>query len=149
MEVVVDYGACMIDYNRPGGAAGTVVFHDGRDLMGLRVAGSMGHGDFQVPFQLVFTQFFPGIKFITFEYGLDGNKFYPAIIFIGSGQFLKGWEPRPAASGSPVLKKIQVNHLAPVPSKLKRIHRFAVAIDPGIQFYLGGLPTENAVMIAR
>ena len=59
MEVVVDYGACRIDYNRPGGSAGTVVFHDGRDVMGLRIAGGMGHGKLQFPFQLVFAQFFP------------------------------------------------------------------------------------------
>ena len=114
MEVVVGDDACGIDYNRPGSSAGTVVFHGGRDVMVLRIAGVMGHGDFQPPFQLVFAQFLTGINFIAFEHGLDGYKFYPVIICIGSGQFLKGWEPRPAATGSPVLKEIQVNHHPPV-----------------------------------
>ena len=132
VEVIVDYGSGGVDYDRPGGAAGAVVFHDGRDLVGLRIAGGMGHGDFQAPFQLVFTKFFPGIKLIAFEHCLHGNEFNPVIVFIGPGQLLKGWEPRPAASGSPVLKEIQVNHFAPVVANFNRIHRLPIAIDPGV-----------------
>jgi hypothetical protein len=42
------------------------------------------------------------------------EKFNLIYIFESLRQFLKGWEPHPAASGSPVLKKIQKNHLATV-----------------------------------
>ena len=149
MKVVVDYGTFGVDYYRPGGSAGTIILHDGRDIMGLRIAGGMGHGDFQLPFQLVFTQFFPGIKLIAFKNRLDGYKFNPVLFFISLSQFLKGWEPRPAASGSPVLKKIQVNHLAPVIFKPYWIHRFSITIDPAIQFQLRGLQAEDAILIAR
>jgi hypothetical protein len=45
---------------------------------------------------------------------LHRKKFNMIYIFKGLRQFLKGWEPHPAASGSPVLKKIQINHLATV-----------------------------------
>jgi hypothetical protein len=45
---------------------------------------------------------------------LHRDKFNPIFVFIGFCQFLKGWEPHPAASGSPVLKEIQVNHHPPV-----------------------------------
>jgi hypothetical protein len=45
---------------------------------------------------------------------LHREKFNLIYIFKRLCQFLKGWEPHPAATGSPVLKKIQKNHLATI-----------------------------------
>jgi hypothetical protein len=82
--------------------------------MGLWIPGGMGHGDFQVPLQLVLAQLVLGIVVMAFKYRLYREKFNLIYIFESLRQFLKGWEPHPAASGSPVLKKIQKNHLATV-----------------------------------
>ena len=49
--------------------------------MGLRFSGSMGHGDFQVPLQLVFAQFVLGIEVMAFKYGLYREKFNLIYIF--------------------------------------------------------------------
>jgi hypothetical protein len=49
--------------------------------MGLWISGGMGHGDFQVPLQLVFSQFVLGIVFMAFKYGLYREKFDLIYIF--------------------------------------------------------------------
>ena len=82
--------------------------------MGLWISGGMGHGDFQAPLELVFSQFILRVVIIAFKYRLHREKFNLIVVFKGLRYFLKSWEPHPAASGSPVLKKIQINHLAPV-----------------------------------
>ena len=78
------------------------------------ISGCMRHGNFQVPLQLVFAQFVLGIVVITFKHRLHREKFNLIDVLKGLRQFLKGWEPHPAATGSPVLKKIQKDHLATV-----------------------------------
>jgi hypothetical protein len=42
--------------------------------MGLWISGGMGHGDFQVPLQLVFAKFVPGIVVMAFKYRLYCEK---------------------------------------------------------------------------
>ena len=49
--------------------------------MSLWISGSMGHGDFQIPLQLVFTQFVLGIEVMALKYGLDCEKFNLIYIF--------------------------------------------------------------------
>ena len=49
--------------------------------MGLRISGGMGHGDFQVPLQLVFAQFVLGIVVMAFKYCLYREKFDLIYIF--------------------------------------------------------------------
>ena len=82
--------------------------------MGLLISSCMGHGDFQIPLQLVFAQLFLGVETMAFKDRLHRQEFDLILVFKCLCQFLKGWEPQPAAARSPVLKKIQVNYLAPI-----------------------------------
>ena len=82
--------------------------------MSLRVSGGMGHGDIQAPFQLVFAQLSLRVVFMAFKYRLHGKEDDLILVFKGLRYLLKGWEPHPAATGSPILKKIQKNHIATV-----------------------------------
>ena len=81
MKVVVNDPSFGIDQNGPGSATGAVMFHDRRNFMGLWVAGSMGHGYFQVPLQLVFAQFVLGIILMAFKHRLHGQKYDLAFVF--------------------------------------------------------------------
>ena len=51
---------------------------------------------------------------MAFKYRLHREKFNLIDILKSLCQFLKGWEPHPAATRSPVLKKIQKNHFATI-----------------------------------
>ena len=114
MKMIVNNRSLLIDNDRPWSSAGAILSHYSRYFMGLLITGCMGHGDFQTPFQLVFAQFVLGIVVIAFKHGLNREKFYLIYIFKSLRQFLKGWEPHPLATRSPVLKKIQIYDLAPV-----------------------------------
>jgi hypothetical protein len=58
VEMVVDGRSFGIDQNGSGRPTGAVLAHHSRNFMGLWVAGAVGHGDIQTPFQLVFAQLF-------------------------------------------------------------------------------------------
>ena len=51
--------------------------------MGLWVAGGVGHGYFQAPLQLVFSQFILGIVVIAFKHRLHREKFDLIFVFEG------------------------------------------------------------------
>ena len=82
--------------------------------MDFWISGCMSHGDFQVPLKLIFSQFILGIVFMAFKYRLYREKFNLIYILERLCQFLKGREPHPAATRSPILKKIQKNHLTTI-----------------------------------
>ena len=81
VKIVIDHFSLGVDDNRPRGATGAVVFHYCRDVMGIGVAGGMGHGDFQFVFQLIGPQFIPGIEIIAFKNSLHGQKYNPIVFF--------------------------------------------------------------------
>ena len=81
MKLVENDFSFGVDNNLPGCTTGAVFSHNLRNFMGLWISGGMGHGDSQVPLQLVFSQFVLGIIFMAFKYGLYREKFDWIYIF--------------------------------------------------------------------
>lgn len=82
--------------------------------MGLRIAGCMRHGDLQIIFELVFPKLIFRIRTVSFKYRLNSHKLDVIGFFKFLSELFEGWEPNPLTARSPVLKKIKVNHFAPV-----------------------------------
>ena len=67
---------------------------------------------------------------MAFKYGLNTHKHNIIGIFKYLGKLFKGWKPNPLATGSPVLKKIKINDLAPVVTQLDGLGLMAITINP-------------------